>query len=1493
MPGGNETGDGETGGNETGDGETGGNETGDGETDGSEVGGETDGSEVGGETGGSEVGSETGGETGSETGSSEVGGETGGNEVGSETGSSEVGGETGGNETGESEVGKEELSNAQQQEQFQTEGEALQQESQSEGTVELQGVQIVKEFVARPSTELEPQGNNGEPAGQQQDGEPADQQQDDDPAGQQQDDEPAGQQQDDDPAGQPEDDDPAGQQQDDNPAGQQQDGEPTEQPENTTPPQVIHQISGGTLTFAVQPFSWGELSLVEGPAEPDDGQPKRSDLFETQPRTVSKVFAMSSVLYQMGMVQQAERTIYKNNGQSDSLPKEKNPSEEPPEERIIDQDFSYHVTIQSENDAQTGTIYTREWTLEQSFTLPQGLQYPTGDAQVVGNQVLIGEVPVVTIDNLDVTGNVSATAENISAVVNDSTLIITYIKTITDAENQDQELAAPDLRFVLHGSALKVLDEFAEGEIGVATSFKAISQTGEELTRSASAATPLSLGAAPDEGDPVPTADSAVSVTYKLSGQPTFSDKGELQVTYQITVENKAEDGTDANVIITMQAPAETDTKVAPTVKDESGKTWDTDANTLTWGTKDDPVKIEKDKPWTRTVTVTLTDDTQNDPPETLTSSVKVTSADEPAAELGSGKVDYTLKDFLEEEKKDVAIAERVDQTQDIYWIDKDDTSKRPETTEYKPRLEFYILDKGQTEEDVTDENYIELTAENMGQVGLNNIDNLITITESGNHWKATANLPTSIHYGDDQNNSREVVWRMLPPEENIPNYTWWDTTTGQDPDKKDDWYYLLEEPFTFTLDLRNGAKGDPDTDTIKDLIVKNFTLYYAAKNVPDGTGTISLKELIDNSTTTTKNECKVTRNEDGTYKVEITGLGTYTVDGDRVQYAIQHGSGDGTPDNNIQLKNTGIGEGADWLTVEYKTQGVNNDKVFHGDTMVLTLQGHTTYTAYKEWLDTGDKDKRPTGYFELWRYRPGIESWSQASPVRNADGKILQVTLDTQKNSQTIDFGGVQLDKYGPEGYEYIYVCKEIIEKEGSSDYEQVFGTVGDDGKVTPDPLPSGETRENGNIYIYENGTLTNRITASRTISATKRWEASSFQSELSDFVVELQLYSRLKGSTDEIPWDIVEGKVLKMEGFTAENLQQSASMSVPTYNEHGQALEYKFMEAKVYLSTDPDKKNLMTKDEDGNSIIRWEKEDGQIVIFESIQPTDDEIQAGTAAIVNKLKDTIDYDFTKVWTGGWTADELKEISEDDGAIFTLYYHGKDGKNYTVIEEIKLDGKKDEPAQTYPVKIGEKEYTVTVQEQGALPKEEIGEDDAHWPVKITGLPRYDETGYQLEYFVFENGTTHVADYDIERDPVTGDYEGEVINPHGTGGRRILIRKRWIDDSDLYHREDVTITAYYHMGEGKDDVPLGTLTLEANGVGMDYLNISSEELEKAGITSENYDSANVYVLETKVGEIEPVNSGTASWNEEKNVILEKPTRFIPSTTTMRSPTRYWT
>ena len=1238
-------------------------------------------------------------------------------------------------------------------------------------------------------------------------------------------------------------------------------------------PEAIHELSGGTLTFLVQPFSWGQLVLTddtpeEEPTEEPAQEVERSDLFEMQPRTVGKIISVPAMLYQMGMVQLPERSLMAGDWLSASLDGVAPPSQEGGSQRALDQDYTYHVTIESENDAQTGTIYTKEWTVTQTFTLPQGIAFPQGEAQVKDNQVLIGDEVVLTIQDLRSNPGIASTAAEISsAAVIGSVLTVTCTSTIENPENQTEELAPPDLNFVLHGSTLVVSEDFTTGSIQVSTEFVAVPQTGESVTRSAGTATLLSIAPLSANGGTGTRSTPSVEVTYTMPSTPTFDKNGQLQVTYQIKVKNTS--NTDkAEVIITMNAPTETDTTVAPTVGTTSDGVWNSAGKTIIWGDTAVPVTIAADGTWERTVTVTLTDVTQNNPPTDLKSSVSVASSD---ASAGTTPVKkeyvYKLKEFLEDQKETVSIKTKATYTKEIFWIDDNNTGNRPNLATYRNgmQLAFCVLNKGEnmTADDVPADRFTTLTAANMAQVGLTSVS-IPTINTSGDHWTASASLPSNIYYGGDENNARQVVWKYVPKND-VPNYTLWDTdnVAGGTQMQTPGWYYLLEEPFTFTVELRNGAGTDPGTSVIRNLIINNFTLYYEAKDIQGGTGEIPLSNLLDSGST--ENDCVVTAKGDGTYEVKITGLGTYTANGDRVQYALH------TNGNAVRLENTGIGDTGDWLDVEYKTNGVVNTQLFDEDMLVLTLQGTTEYEANKVWLDDGTA-KRPEGRFELWRYTDG-QSWKEASAVRDDRGQVLTVEIKTGDNQQ-IHFPAA-LEKYGPEGYKYIYICKEIIETPGSANYEQVFGSVDQDGKVT-DTLPAGETRETGNIYIYDNGTITNRITASRTISATKRWEASSFQSQLSDFVVELQLYSRQKGSQDA--WEKVDGKVLKMTGFTSEQLQQSDSMSVPTYDDQGQPLEYKFVEEKVYLDTDPDTNLLTVDDQTGEATITWTDANGQTVLFESIQPTEAEIQAGNAAIVNKVKDTINYDFTKIWQNGWTAEELQKVIDNGGVTFKLYSRGRDGQNKELFE-VTLDGTKDDPATIQTVTIGQETYNVTVQELGALSKDQIGEDAAHWPVHIEGLPRYDEGGYQLEYFIFEqekNGNKYVAGYDITRDPVTGDYEGTVSNPPPIGtGYRILIRKRWIDDSDLYHREDVTITAYYYV-DGKNDVELGTLTLEANGVGMDYLYFSDEDLQNGGIT--NYNVNNVYVLETQMGDTQ-ITGGTVkqdgtNYVGETNKVLAK-------------------
>ena len=105
---------------------------------------------------------------------------------------------------------------------------------------------------------------------------------------------------------------------------------------------------------------------------------------------------------------------------------------------------------------------------------------------------------------------------------------------------------------------------------------------------------------------------------------------------------------------------------------------------------------------------------------------------------------------------------------------------------------------------------------------------------------------------------------------------------------------------------------------------------------------------------------------------------------------------------------------------------------------MLLQLRGIRNYQATKEWADAADPSNRPSGELQLWRYREGND-YSQASPVRDENGDIKTIQLDTNQNSQSINFG--DLERYDPEGYLYRYVVKEFLN--ASNSYEQVFGHI------------------------------------------------------------------------------------------------------------------------------------------------------------------------------------------------------------------------------------------------------------------------------------------------------------------------------------------------------------------------------------------------------------------------------------------------------------------
>lgn len=124
------------------------------------------------------------------------------------------------------------------------------------------------------------------------------------------------------------------------------------------------------------------------------------------------------------------------------------------------------------------------------------------------------------------------------------------------------------------------------------------------------------------------------------------------------------------------------------------------------------------------------------------------------------------------------------------------------------------------------------------------------------------------------------------------------------------------------------------------------------------------------------------------------------------------------------------------------------------------------------------------------------------------------------------------------------------------------------------------------------------------------------------------------------------------------------------------------------------------------------------------------------------------------------------------------------------------------------------------------------------------------------------GEGFAADYETTIDE-SGNYTTVVTNAPGEG-HRILVRKRWIDNSDVQHREPVTITAYYaDDGDFKDDKALGSVTLGApiegtgqTGAWYDYISL---DWQKVVGEVKDFDLNKVYIRETAIGDQTDVNT----------------------------------
>ena len=511
------------------------------------------------------------------------------------------------------------------------------------------------------------------------------------------------------------------------------------------------------------------------------------------------------------------------------------------------------------------------------------------------------------------------------------------------------------------------------------------------------------------------------------------------------------------------------------------------------------------------------------------------------------------------------------------------------------------------------------------------------------------------------------------------------------------DWHYIKNEEYTFTIDLRSGSLENLSGITQK--ILEQFELE-ASCTTKDGKPQSAHASLADLQAEPgyaevafelwdEEKEEWVPLDESKIYgelRLSLT-MPKYTIEGQPITYKVAEANpegnkADGKLDYQIPVFE-GTDDKDDYFAIKYDNTNATNhgsatDGAYSGGSVILTLTGTTDYKATKVWQDTsGDPNNRPQNVtLELWRYVAGQPLESVAA-VRDSQGNIYTcpVSQDTPSGEGMAvtfhdkDAEGQPLEepadfpKYDPEGNRYIYVVKEYGL---SGNYTQVFGEIDPDGDVSGDFIKEDQdgdgvvenvdARTENNTYLYNGGTLNNVLNGTTTATATKVWNASAFQAEFGGVTVELTLQSRAAGTNEWEPVTGDDGEAIThlLDGFQAENLAGlSYSGAFPQYDNLGRELEYRWVETNVtQVLTDENGAETefttgFTRDETtGTATFTLKQKDFSGNTREVKYTSETEVgEDGNPKIINSVANQVYYEVDKWWA--LKPDEVTTLEEE------------------------------------------------------------------------------------------------------------------------------------------------------------------------------------------------------------------------------------------------------
>lgn len=788
--------------------------------------------------------------------------------------------------------------------------------------------------------------------------------------------------------------------------------------------------------------------------------------------------------------------------------------------------------------------------------------------------------------------------------------------------------------------------------------------------------------------------------------------------------------------------------------------------------------------------------------------------------------------------------------SQQIYWVDNNNISKRPDDNILMNALRIqvnYTLDD-------------ELKSYSWSIEDLKTVlgeDALLNIQDSGNGnllYIEEGILPIK---GTINNQEVELRWSIFRPDilqgSSLYQYRVVDNSNNTYPDLPIGWYYIETFDYTITVEQRSG-NAELDSNQISNAILDSLSFFYKETYTEESFQNSVLKILEEqNSLTLEKIE------NSNQYRITIQNVPQYYIDGHQRLFHIKATNGGNQLKNGITFPYA-----QDYYKISYENDPNSNyygrtDGAYSGGKIILTLTGETEYKADKIWGDQAKENKnRPDISFELWRYtNKDGQSFRDASPVKNDNGELLKVYIkgDRSKDNFSISFyqsayiedeideaqsaflaNDEKLPRYDSEGNEYIYFTREtIINQSGNDQYVKVYGKVGKNGQLE-DTLPYEGNRDSVDASIYNGGTIINQLSGQVTTQVTKKWNASTFQTAFEGIKVEVKLQSRIKGD-DNAEWKDVQ--TATFEDFDAEFLSKTTSSTAPKYDYYGNELVYRWIETGIYEAT-TSKDNPIVPDKDGYFTIH---QNGQEVRYQSVTETKLDINNNQyeTMIENNLDDVYKYNIDKKW---YENGEEVEAPENAKVYLQLLYL-QNGK-YTPIDigenDIILDGIVDEKETEVDVKIAGENHKITYIE------------DKKWHLHVE-LPKYNKVGELFTYFVLEDRAENADGFSPQyesRFDEEGNYYTEIQNVKGPG-QSIYIYKDWIDGSDTEHRGAVTFSAYLRIAENNFIlIPTDTnkMTLTAEDVWWKQVGIPLTVEDDKG---KEYDvvKEKVVVVETQV------------------------------------------